>query len=292
MEWSWEMTNLIEEQLAEGMRERVAGIALTTDIVGPTVRTQQRRTMMTRTGYAVGVVGLVGALAAGVLTAGGTGPGATPDRQSVAGAESPQLRLGDAVAASQGVSYRVKNTIIPRSQPRSPSMVITGAFDPATATGYIRIASGDAPPWHEERLVDGDLYRADVVAGHRVDWQHDPGKHTNLPYDPKTGVLALSADPQELLAALTQSGGKISQTGPDRYHFEVTLPPRKAAPGGRMVGNVTVGSDERIARVVYEATLRFATETAVLDATLELSDYGAPVTVERPGGTFDPAPDK
>jgi hypothetical protein len=32
MEWSWEMTNLFEEQLAAGMRERVAGIAITTDI--------------------------------------------------------------------------------------------------------------------------------------------------------------------------------------------------------------------------------------------------------------------
>src|SRR5262249_28838179 len=120
------MTNFIEEQLAEGMRERVAGIAITTDLVGQTVRAQRRRTVVTRTGYAVGVVGLAGALAIGVLATGGTGPAATP------GAGSPQLRLAAAVAASHGISYRVKNTIIPRSQPASPQMVITGAFDPTT----------------------------------------------------------------------------------------------------------------------------------------------------------------
>ncbi|GAA1860870.1 hypothetical protein [Asanoa iriomotensis] len=304
------MTNYIEEQLTEGMRERVAGVALTTDVVGPTVRRQQRRTTMTRTGYAVGVVGLAGALMAGVLTTGGAGPSATPGRPSAAGAESPQLRLAAAVAASQGTSYRVKNTIIPRSQPGSPSMVITGAFDPATATGYVRIAAGDAPPWYEERLVDGDLYTADIAhlrpidqpsdrrkpapsPDERVDWNHDPDKkYTSLSWDPKTGVVAVSADPQQLFDTLTQSGARISQTGPDTYHFEVAIPRRKGLTSGNMIGDVTVGPDHRVAKVVYRATLRLATETAVLDGTLELSDYGSPVTVERPEGTFEQLPGK
>jgi len=47
-----------------------------------------------------------------------------------------------------------------------------------------------------------------------------------------------------------------------------------------------------VAKVVYEATLRSATETAVVDETLELSDYGSPVTVERPAGTFEELPGK
>ncbi|WP_460493034.1 hypothetical protein [Dactylosporangium cerinum] len=303
------MTNFIEEQLTEGMRERVAGITITTDLVGQTLRSQRRRTMVTRSAYAVGVVGLAGALAASVLAAGGTGPAATPDRPSVAGAGSPQLRLAAAVSASQGISYRVKNTIIVRSQPGSPSMVATGAFDPATTTGYLFFASGDALPWSEQRLVNGDLYTADLVhlrpipsnpkgkptpsTDQRVDWTHDPGKkYTNFVYDLKTDVLSLSADPHQLFDALTKSGAKISQTGPDRYHFEVAIPPRKGLTGGTMVGDVTVGSDKRIAKVVYQATQRFATETAVLDGTLELSDYGSPVTVERPGGTFEQVPGK
>ena len=286
------MTNFIEEQLAAGMRERVADITITTDLVGQTLRGHRRRTMITRTGYAVGVVGLAGALAAGVLVTGGTGPAATPGRPSVAGTESPQLRLAAAVAASRGISYRVKNTVSNRSLPGSPSMIIEGAFDPATATGYMHIPF-DGGSWHEERLVDGDLYTTDAVAGQRVDWQHDPGsKHSSLSYDVKTGVLAVSADPQQLFDTLNQSGAKISQTGPDKYHFEVTIPPRKGLTGGNMVGDVTVGSDKRIAKVVYEATLRSATDTTVLDGTLELSDYGSPVTVERPGGTFEQVPGK
>src|SRR6185295_8424423 len=84
-------------------------------------------------------------------------------RASVAGTESSQLRLAAAVSASRGISYRVKNTIIPRSQPASPQMVITGAFDPATRTGYLRFASADGTPLSEERLVDGDLYIGDLV---------------------------------------------------------------------------------------------------------------------------------
>jgi hypothetical protein len=38
--------------------------------------------------------------------------------------------------------------------------------------------------------------------------------------------------------------------------------------------------------------MHFATETFVVDETLELSDYGTPVTVERPDGTFEQLPGK
>lgn len=303
------MTNFIEEQLTEGMRERVAGVAITTDLVRQTLRAQRRHVVMARTGYAVGVAGLAGALAAGVLSTGGAGPGATPAGTAVAGSESSQVRLAAAVSASQGTSYRVKNTITYRSQPASPQTVITGAFDPATITGYLRFASADGTPWSEERLVDGDLYTADLAhprpvpsdtakkpapsPDERVDWTHDPGKkYTSLPYDPKPGVVAVSADPQQLLDALTQSGAKISQTGPDTYHFEVAIAPRPNLSDGKAVGDVTVGSDHRVAKVVYEATMHFATETAVVDETLELSGYGTPVTVERPGGIFEELPGK
>ena len=293
------MTNFIEEELTEGMRERVADITVTTDVVRHTLRAHRRRVVMARTGYAVGAAGLAGALAAGVLTTRGIGPAATHDR--------PQVSLAAAVSASRGISYRVKNTITPRSQPGSPPMVITGAFDPATATGYLRFASADGTPWSEERLVDGDLYIGDLIhlrpepsqgAGNkpapspdeRVDWTHDPGKkYTSLPYDDaKTGVLgAVSANPEELFDMLARSGARISQAGPDTYHFEVAIAPRPNLSDGKAVGDVTVGSDHRVAKVAYEATMHFATETFVVDWTLELSDYGTPVTAERPGGTFE-----
>jgi hypothetical protein len=305
------MTNFIEEELTEGMRERVADITISTDVVRQTLRAHRRHLVMARTGYAVGAAGLAGALAAGVLNTGGAGPGATSGRTSVAGSESSQVRLAAAVSASRGISYRVKNTITYRSQPASPQTVITGAFDPATTTGYLRFASADGTPWSEERLVAGDLYIGDLVhlrpvpsntakkpvpsPDERVDWTHDPGKkYTSLPYDDaKSGVLgAVSADPGELLATLTRSGAKISQTGPDTYHFEVAIAPRPNLSDGKVVGDVTVGSDHRVAKVVYEATMHFATETFVADETLELFDYGTPVTVQRPGGIFEELPGK
>jgi hypothetical protein len=305
------MTNFIEEQLTEGMRERVAEITITTDVVRQTLRAHRRHVVMARTGYAVGAAGLAGALAAGVFITGGTGPAVTPGRPPAAGAEAPQVRLAAVVTASRGTSYRVKNTIIYRSQPTSPQTVITGAFDPTTATGYLRYASADGTPWSEERLVDGDLYTGDLInlrpnpsqgtgnkpapsPDDRVDWTHDPGKkYTSLPYDDKSGVLGVvSADPEELFDTLTKSGAKISQTGPDTYHFEVAIAPRPNLSDGKAVGDVTVGSDHRVAKVVYEATMHFATETFVVDETLELSDYGTPVTVERPDGTFEQLPGK
>lgn len=305
------MTNFIEEQLTEGMRERVADITITTDVVRQTLRAHRRHVVMARTGYAVGAAGLAGALAACVLSTGGAGPGATPGRATVAGGESSQVRLAAAVSASRGISYRVKNTITYRSQPASPQTVITGAFDPATTTGYLRFASADGTPWSEERLVDGDLYTGDLVhlrplpsntakkpapsPDERVDWTHDPDKkYTSLPYDDaKSGVLgSVSADPGELFDSLTRSGARISQTGPDTYHFEVAVAPRPNLSDGKVVGEVTVGSDHRVAKVVYEATMHFATETFVADETLELSDYGTPVTVERPAGTFEVVPGK
>ncbi|WP_238007226.1 hypothetical protein KZZ52_37675 [Dactylosporangium sp. AC04546] len=289
------MTNFIEEQLTEGMRERVAGLTITTDLVGQAVRGQRRRTVITRTAYAVGIAGLAGALTAGVLATGGTGPTATPGRPSVAGTGSPQLRLAAAAAASGGTSYRVQSTVTYRSLPGSPSMTISGAFDPATTTGYIRIPFDGGSRWHEERLVGGDLYTTEAVAGETVLWHHDPGiKYTGLPYNVKTGGLAVSADPQQLLDTLSRSGVTITQTGPDTYHFEGAIP-QQTGVTGTMVGDVTVGPDQRIAKVVYESTLRFArepNEITVLDATLELSGYGDPVTVERPAGTFEQLPGK
>ncbi|WP_426503209.1 hypothetical protein ACPPVO_37015 [Dactylosporangium sp. McL0621] len=310
------MTNFIEDQLAAGMREQAAGVTVDTDLVGRALRGHRRRTMVTRTAYAAGVVGLAGALAAGVLAAGANGP-TSPGRpavsgaangaagrggpavsgagngQAVSGAEAPRLRLAAVVAASRGTSYEVRNTISNRSQPGQPAMTISGAFDPATTTGYLYIPFGGGSAWHEERLIGGDLYITEAVAGQPVSWQHDPGtKHSALSYDVKTGVLGVSADPQQLLDTLTQSGARISQTGPDRYHFEVALAARKGLTGGDIAGDVTVGPDQRIATVVYAATLRSGADTTVLDARLELSGYGRPVTVERPGGTFETLPGK
>jgi hypothetical protein len=282
------MTNLIEEQLAEGMRERVEGMSVAPGLVGQVLRVQRRRVMITRTAYAVGVVGLAGAVAASALTVNGNGPGAHRDRPPTAAADSPQLSLAAAVTASRGTSYHMKSTIHVHSPGKAP-IVIEGAFDPATTTGYQRM-SDNSKAWGEERVVGGDLYTADIFPDGQIVWRHDEGKHTGLTADPKIGVPGVSADPQQMFDVLTQAGATITQTGPNTFHFTAAITVGGGVLTGSMTGDVTVGSDHRIAKVVYERTLRSTAhpqDITVIDATLELSGYGSPVTVERPPGTFE-----
>lgn len=277
------MTNSLEEQLTAGMRERVAHVTIATDIVGETLRIQGRRTMIARAACAVGVIGLVGAITTGVLATGGTKPGTGPNRSPVAVAQSPELRLAAAVTASQSTSYKVKTTL---NRTGRPPMIIEGAFDPATATGYLR-ETFDNGGWHEERLVDGDRYHGDSYADGKVVWGHILGKYTTLVWNPPSRLqVAVSADPQSQLDALTKTGAKISQTGPDTYHFEAPFRVFGTFDNNKMVGDVTVGADHRVAKVMYKITFAHSgsVDGTVLDVTvtMELSDYGAPVTVNRP----------
>lgn len=281
------MTTLIEDELSAAMRERVADIAVSPDLAGRTVRSHRRRVRITRSLYAGGAVAVATVLAAVVL--------ATPGRPPAAGTKPPQLELAAAARASRGISYRVTNTVTNRSLPGHPSFTVQGAFDPASTTGYVRTTStAGGSTWHEERLVGGDLYTADVVDGNAVPWSHDPGtKHKSLSYVDKTGVPAVTTDPEQLIDELTGTGAAVRQTGPHTYHFDVAATVGSAS--GRVSAEVTVDAGGRIGKVVYEATLHGPGEPAggtVLDGTLVLSDYGRPVTVERPGGTFEELPGK
>ena len=287
------MTTFIEEQLTEAMHERVADVGVSGDLVGRTMRRQRRRRTVTRTAYAGSMVGLAGVLTAGVIAIRDTA--ATHSIQHpVAADASPHVRLVAAVSATRATSYRMNNTVTARNLLGHPSYTIDGAFDPTTATGYFRMTAINGAGFHEERLIDGDLYRGDGFPGQQILWSHDPGKHTNLSYDPKVMVLAVSADPMQLLGALTHSGATITQTSPTTYHFAAAIPVHK----GRLIdtqvaGTVTLNSDGRIARVAYETTLHATqADTTVLDGTLNLYDYGAPVAVERPAGTFEELPGK
>src|SRR5690349_20910417 len=175
------MTNFLEEQLTAGMRERVGDVTITTDIVNEALRVRRRRTVIARTAYTAGVVGLAGALTAGVVATGGTGPATGPHRPPVATAGSPELRLAAAVAASQSTSYRVKTTIDMRSDPASPPTIVEGAFDPATTTGFLRVPVSNGAR-HEERLIRGDWYTGDAGVDGKMVWRHNPGTYTTLVY--------------------------------------------------------------------------------------------------------------
>lgn len=307
------MNTNLEERLAAGMRERVAGLALTGEVLAAATRRHRRRTALVRTAYAAGVAGVVGALVA-VATV-GTGvpagsPGPVAERPPGAGVESPQLRLAAAAAASENISYRVKVTTTSKDkappdgelpEPVSRSWVTTGAFDPTTATGYLEspytglrpvIAAG----FEHERLIDGVRYigapNGSVGSNGEIVWSQEPGRHDRLNFDlALDGGLGASADPQDLFRALRQSGAKVTETAGGGYHFEVTVTdPRNAIAADSFVGDVTVGADNRIATVSYDrtarSTIRGANFTYHLQVVIELSDYGLPVRVEKPAGAL------
>lgn len=305
------MTTDLEEQLAAGMRDEAAGLALSRDVLGDATRRHRRRAALHRTAYAAGVVGVVGALAAAV-TAGAPGgtdgsgrsTGPVAGRPATTTADTPQLRLAAAAAASENISYRVKVTttnkdkLPPRDElpePVAKSWVTKGAFDPATATGYLESPStGLRPPmsigWLQERLVDGVRY-VGGLDGNRPDsgkivWAREQGRQTSLNYDVALGGgLGASTDPQQLFRMLRQAGAKVTESA-GGYHFEVTMQdPAEGITADRLVGDVTIGADKRIKTVTYDRAVRWNVKGAFtfhLHVLVELSDYGLPVKVEAP----------
>jgi hypothetical protein len=281
----------IEDQLRAGMQDRVTGLRLTTDILGEATRRHQRRTAVQRSAYAAGVVGLAGALAAIVaLDNGAAGVGEQAGSQPpVASAASPQLQLAAAIAASENISYQLKITGGSKADPRGWTSAV-GAYDPSTSTGYLTSSQLDGPGCYYQRLIKGVLYLGNNAT---TTWKQEPG-NGNFEYgDVLQGAAAASADPQQLFKALRQAGAKVTQTGAGRYHFESTTPFDDEWSSGTdlLVGNVTLDANKRIAKVTTEATKKGQFKpgkkggtafngTAVV--TVELSDYGTPVKVEKP----------
>ena len=283
----------LEEQLAAGMRERVVGLALTTDVVGEAARRHRGRVAVQRIGYAVGVVGLAGAIAAGV-TIGGSRSGSPPTTPAVA---APEMRLASAIAATEKISYQVRVTELYRGQQfgaeAKPSITV-GAFDPATASGYLQSRwTGAEESAYYERLIDGVLYISS--SGSKDKWKQERGTHDRLRYESNargavSEAVGASADPEMLFDALRESGAKITEEGAGVYHFELALKP-EVSPRTRVeqsiAGDVTVNADNRIARITYARTSEVSKDgrtepPSVLDVTVELSGYGAPVNVTKP----------
>ncbi|MEU9738422.1 hypothetical protein AB0E12_04400 [Micromonospora chersina] len=310
------MTTHLEDQLVAGMRDQAAGLTLTRDVLGAATRRHRRRTALHRTAYAAGVVGVAGALTA-ALTVGADNPGVRPGPSGpvagrpapVASPQSPQLRLAAAAAASENVSYRVRVTTTsldappPKGElpePVSRRWVTTGAFDPATATGYLdspytglrpAVAAG---PEHL-RLINGVLYFGGRDGQNpdngKIVWSRFPDRQDSLDYDlAMGGRLGASASPEALLRVLTRAGATVTEQSPGVYHFEVSAPdPSNEIIADRLVGEVTVGADGRIAKVAYDRTSRMVRTrdyTSHLRVVIELSGYGLPVTVKVPANAY------
>lgn len=287
----------LEEQLAAGMREHT--VDLTVDggaVLGRATRRHRRRTAVMRTGYALGVAGLAGVLAVG-LTGGGGGGGARPgqDQPAVqAGAPDASLRLSKAAAASDNISYRMK--VATGSGAGPASRTCEGAFDPMTVTGYVRCPQDDSVM--VELLIDGTRYMGaappltplppDKTPGGEVYDRYGqyPGRHDHLSlYGNGDSVLGAAApDPAALFKALQQANATITQNPDGTLHFSYTTQVDHGSTA--TTGDVTLNADGRIAKVTidgtWQSTAKGRLDTGTFRVTLELSDYGVPVHVDRP----------
>ena len=311
------MSTHLEDELIVGMRDEAAGLAFTRDVLAEASRRHRWRTALHRTVYTAGVVGVVGALAA-VATVGaggapGTGGSSGPDagRAAAASAESPQMRLAAAAAASESTSYRLKVTTTVKHElppadelpePVSRRWVTEGAFDPATATGYLNSPYTGLVPvvvagFEAERLVNGVRYvgvrKGSNPGKGTIGWSRQPGRQDGLNFDLALGGgLTASADPQELFRTLRQAGAKVTETSGGAYDFDVQVAQQGVT--DRLVGQVTLDADKRIGNVVYDRTVS-VTEGHVFDyqlhVVIELTDYGTPVKVDPPANLRD-APSK
>jgi hypothetical protein len=271
------MTSDLEQKLSAGMREAVEGVTLSSDLLGLAVRRNRRRTALRSGIYSAGVIGVAAAVAVGLYGP----PGHNTHRSPVASNEAPNVRLVAAVAATEKVSYHAKITWeTDATNDQSPA--VTGstesAFDPLTATGYLKLSRmdpRDGTGFYEERLVDGTLF-----IGAPALFKQFPGRHARLDYELVMGPVGTFADPYQIFNALREAHAKITKTSGSTYHFEVGLN-NKDGLSDTLVGDVTL-VDERIGRVTYHRALQKGSSTVHAKYTLNLTGYGTPVTVQRP----------
>jgi len=260
--------NTLDAQLASRLHDMVDGE------VGAEPPTQMLLTRGRRARHRRAAAVVTASLA--VLTVGGVAATAAvqssaPSRPAVTAAETPELQLVAAVAASENVSYRVRV--------RSGSETTEGAFDPGTATGFLNSSSSTGGVVYLERLINGVRFVSS--SGSKDKWKQYPGKHDRLAYDRAlNSAVGASADPKQLFETLRRAGAKVTQAGAGVYHFEVEHS------GDTFVGDVALSADKRIAKVTYKRTSRDEKDgqavTSTSLVTVELSGYGLPVQVKRP----------
>lgn len=243
-------------------------------------RARHRRTaLMTGTSFAVVALGAVAA----VVVAGT--PAVSPDGHrggdsSAVAVADPRVELVAAIANSQNVSFRLKTTTTAQKGDGKTTVpaytfISETAFDPATASGYIRFDN------LEYRLVGGVLYMTNPASV--AQWLRQPGTYAslNMEEDGLRGAFVESADSQQLFKALRDGKATVEKTGADTYHFTAT----SSKDGGTVTftGELVVGADKRIAKATYDWRLDYKQGGFQNSkVVLEYSGYGEPVTVEAP----------
>ncbi len=297
------MTRTIEDLLATSMRDEVAGLTPSPDLV---VRAARRHSRVRLAGSLTGVAGIAAAVATGLAVASSspgtvrTEPGTA--QASAQAASSAQARLVAAMTTSARLSYRlhlVNTSVLPDHQmtPGSPPRDLidwyadyTGVYDPATRTGagvnIIRLPSGtlDNPSSYGQadgsfqvRIV-GDMYytRSSENGG---PWRARPGTliqalvlNGGRAWAPTDGA---SADPAVLLVAVRDLGS-VSFAGKsasgalalDRYNFSYNIPGDGSVNAHKLTGTIVVHDRSDL---IAEITM----QTAVTGANPQIADGGA-----------------
>jgi hypothetical protein len=274
----------LEDQLSAGMREQTSGLALTGDVLGRATRNHRRRVATVR----LGSVGLAAVLVAGLVVGLAQRPSnekgqAQNPAQTQAQVQSPSLKLANAVTASDDISYRFKITDL---------LTYEGAFDPRTDTGYSR-CDVDAGT-QVELLINGTRYfGTEPRAGVQISGDHEAyslygqyqGHFDRFEYGGGgPGVGIASADPGDLFKALRDAGATTTENPDGTLHFR--LASDDGVSKSTQDGDVTINADGRIAKVVvastWSTTIKGRLDQGQHTTTVELSDYGLAVSVERP----------
>jgi hypothetical protein len=290
--------NTLDERLANRLHDIVDGEPDSTPPTGMLLergRRARRQRATAMVGATCAVLALGVATAATVATAPATSrPGVTAEAPSPQlELASPAMELASAITASENISYRIRlKTGTPSGQ---GGLTYEGAFDPKTATGYVRQPQDDSVM--TELLIDGTRYiggepplgqlPADKGPGETYGrYGQYPGKHDRLSLygDADTVLGAAEPDPAALFKALKSANATIAENPDGTLHFEYTAQSKDGS--STTSGNVTLDADGRIAKVAlngrWQTTAKGRLDTGTFTATLELFDYGVEVKVERP----------
>jgi len=254
-------------------------------------RRVRRRRVLVAAASGAALTLTVGALGVVAVTGGTGGPPTPPAATGAAAATGPaagpdagRLRLAAVLQATGGASYTQtigitvegydKLSVTDRAFVGSlQGLTLTGPFDPASVTGSLK-----SPDGGEQRLVGGDLY----VGDGRGAWKKIPGKQSGFSI---AGLVsdrvALTTDPTRFLDTL-RGLGTVEQSG-DRFRFAGSVR------GYEISGEVTVSGD-RVVRLSYRVPAwppGAGAPAVVALVTVDLSNHGEPVTVERPARVVD-----
>lgn len=285
------MTTRLEDELTEAMREHAGGVSLRTDVVTAAAQRHRRRTMLHRGAYTLGILGLAGAVTAVIAisgTASTTAPEATRRGQATA-EDTPTLRLAAAATATAETTFRVgvAYTVAPEGGPER-TIAFAGAYDPVHDRGYLNFVGGPGP---EIRVFGEDLY---LLRGRWVRVPADrlarmigiAGGRSGIPLD------VMTAHPEKLLAQL-RSLGDVTHAGQsggiDTYRYTFKVPANGSVAAHSVTGEVQVNARTNLIVAVAQQATVTSTKPGVADpepvtvrTKVTFSDFGIPVTVERP----------